>query len=224
MCGRYTLSTPADLISDLFEVESVPELSPRYNIAPTQEAPVVRVIEPGAPRSCELLRWGLVPFWADDPTIGNRMINARSESAAGKPAFRASFKRRRCLVLADGFYEWQKIDGAKQPYWIHLPEGKPFGMAGLWSRWEKDEEAGPLETFTILTTDAHPKIAQLHGRMPVILARQDYAAWLDPEVEDREMLNGLLTSEAGEYLEFHPVSRKVNSPGNDTPDVIEPAG
>lgn len=219
MCGRYTLSAPSDVIAELFDVEPVP-MSPRYNVAPTQEAPVVRVEDPEAGRELALLRWGLVPFWAKDPSIGNRMINARSETASEKNAFRNSFKKRRCLVVADGFYEWKKEQGGKQPYWIHLSEAKPFAMAGLWSRWDKDGEA-PLETFTILTTDAHPKIAGVHDRMPVVLRKDAYEAWLDPELQDKDELNALLTAESGEWLEFYPVSREVNSPSNDRPDLIE---
>lgn len=226
MCGRYTLSTPGEVISELFDVQPPEGFSPRYNIAPTQESPVIRVVDPEAGRACDFLRWGLVPFWADDPSIGNRMINARAETAASKPAFRASFKKRRCLVLADGFYEWKKEGSVKIPYWIHLPEKKPFAFAGLWSRWDKDEAAleaaGPLETFTILTTGAHPKIEELHDRMPVILRREDFDPWLDPEMEDKERLTGMLSNESGRYLEFHAVSRRVNSPQNDVPENIEP--
>lgn len=219
MCGRYTLSAPADVIAELFDVEPV-SMSPRFNIAPTQEAPVVRIPEPEEGRELAILRWGLVPFWAKDPSIGNRMINARSETAAEKNAFRNSFKKRRCLVVADGFYEWKKEEGGKQPYWIHLPESKPFAMAGLWSRWDKEGDT-PLETFTILTTDAHPKIAELHDRMPVVLRKDAYEMWLDPEFQDKDRLNDLLTAESGEWLEFYPVSREVNSPSNDRPDLIE---
>lgn len=226
MCGRYTLSTPGEVISELFDVEPPEGLSPRYNVAPTQESPVLRVTDPEAGRRCDFLRWGLVPFWADDPAIGNRMINARAETASKKPAFRSSFTKRRCLVLADGFYEWRKTNGAKIPYWIHLPEKKPFAFAGLWSSWDKDEaaleEGEPLETFTILTTEAHPKIRDLHDRMPVILRREFYDLWLDPEMSDKERLNAVLDNEAGEYLEFHAVSRRVNSPQNDVPENIEP--
>lgn len=226
MCGRYTLSTPGEVISELFGVEPPEGLSPRYNIAPTQESPVIRVEDPDQGRVCDFLRWGLVPFWADDPSIGNRMINARAETAAKKPAFRASFKKRRCLVLADGFYEWKKEGGVKVPYWIHLPERKPFAFAGLWSRWDKDPEAlegeGPLETFTILTTEAHSRIQDLHDRMPVILRREDFDPWLDPEMDDKERLTGMLGNDSGRYLEFHAVSRRVNSPQNDVPENIEP--
>jgi putative SOS response-associated peptidase YedK len=220
MCGRYTLSAPGDVLSEVFDVTAPQGLSPRYNIAPTQEAAVVRVTEPGAGRSCDLLRWGLVPFWAKDPGIGNKMINARAETAAEKPAFRNSFKKMRCLVPADGFYEWKKQDGAKQPYWIHLTDGRPFAFAGLWSHWDKDKEAEPLTTYTLLTTDAHERIAEVHHRMPVILRREVWDVWLDPQMQGTEELTALLTNEAGAYLDFHPVSRQVNSPANDSPECI----
>lgn len=224
MCGRYTLSAPGEVIEELFDVTPPAELDPRYNIAPTQESAVVRAREEGDGRRCDLLRWGLVPFWADDPGIGNRLINARSETAAKKPAFRNAFKKHRCLVLADGFYEWRKEPGGKQPYWIHLPDAKPFAMAGLWESWRENDDDQPLETFTILTTDAHDKIAGIHGRMPVILRREEYDAWLAVDHRDREALEAMLTAQAGEWLEYHPVSRRVNSPGNEGPENIEPAG
>jgi putative SOS response-associated peptidase YedK len=240
MCGRYTLSSPADLIADLFGLVEVPELAPRYNIAPTQEAPVVRVLdEPvkggageGAEagrRRLDLLRWGLVPFWADDPKIGNRMINARAESVATKPAFRQSFQKRRCLVVADGFYEWMKVPGGKQPYRLHRRDDKPFAFAGLWDRWFDRAGGGggdapPLDTFTILTTDALPEIAAIHHRMPVILDPADFDLWLDPAVADRQRLEPLLTPRGGDLLEAYPVSKLVNSPANDRPECVAPVG
>jgi putative SOS response-associated peptidase YedK len=232
MCGRYTLSSPTDLIADLLGLAEVPELAPRFNIAPTQEAPVVRVLEaagdgePAGRRRLDLLRWGLVPFWADDPGVGNRMINARGESLADKPAFRQSFKKRRCLVVADGFYEWKKEGDGKQPYHIHRRDGLPFAFAGLWDRWV-DRTAGaagdaaPLDTFTIVTTAAAPEIADLHDRMPVILDPADYDLWLDPAVSDRERLQPLLHPEGGELVRW-PVSKLVNSPANDRPECSRP--
>lgn len=234
MCGRYTLSSPADLIADLFGLAETPALAPRYNIAPTQEAPVVRVLEAtggddesAGRRQLDLLRWGLVPGWADDPKIGNRMINARSESVATKPSFRQSFKRRRCLVVADGFYEWTKVPGGKQPYRLHRRDSKPFAFAGLWDRWFDRAGGGgddpqPLDTFTILTSDAAPEIAAIHHRMPVILDPADFDLWLDPTVADRERLEELLTPRGGDLLEAYPVSKLVNSPANDVPECIRP--
>jgi putative SOS response-associated peptidase YedK len=225
MCGRYTLSTPAEVIAELFELDEVPALEPRYNIAPTQEAPVVR-LDPRGPtprRRLHLLRWGLVPWWADDPTIGNRMINARAESAAEKRAFADHLRRHRCLVVADGFYEWRKEEGGKQPYWIHRPDGRPFAFAGLWSRWRpRDEPAGgeKLDTFTILTVDAAPAVRPLHDRMPAILDPADWSAWLDPARDDPAAAQALLARADG-GLTLRRVGRRVNKPDHDAPDCIE---
>jgi putative SOS response-associated peptidase YedK len=221
MCGRYTLSSPTDLLADLLELDSVPELAPRYNIAPTQEAAVVRVTGETGARSLDLLRWGLIPFWAKDPGIGNRMINARAETVAEKPSYRASFKRKRCLVPADGFYEWQATGGRKQPFYFRFEGGGPFALAGLWDRWEKGE-GEPVETFTILTTEPNEVVAPVHKRMPVILDREGMATWLDPAIEDAERLTPLLGPFPTSGMEAYPVSTYVNSPGNDTPRCIEP--
>lgn len=230
MCGRYTLSAPAEVIAELFELDEVPELERRYNIAPTQEAPVVRV-DPRGPeprRRLDLLRWGLVPWWADDPSIGNRMINGRAETAAEKPAFGDLFRRHRCLVLADGFYEWRKEEGGKQPYWIHRPDERPFAFAGLWSRWRGGPErpAGAegekLDTFTILTVDAAPEIRDLHDRMPAILDPADWSAWLDPALQDPAAVHALLARADDDHrLALRRVSRRVNKPDVDEPGCIE---
>ncbi len=220
MCGRYTLSSPTDLLTDLFELDSAPELVPRYNIAPTQEAPVVRLAEESG-RTLELLRWGLVPFWAKDPAIGNRMINARSETVAEKPAYRSSFKKRRCLVVADGFYEWQKTGGPKQPWFFRLQGGQPFALAGLWDRWDKGE-GDSIETFAILTTEPNELLAPVHNRMPVVLAPKEVGTWLDPTIEDPAKLTPLLDAFPAGEMEGYAVSTFVNSPGNDSPRCIEP--
>jgi putative SOS response-associated peptidase YedK len=219
MCGRYTLTSSPETVAALFDLDVVPDYLPRYNVCPTQDAPVVRVLEPGAGRRLDLVRWGLVPFWADDPSIGNRMINARAETAADKPAFRDAFRRRRCLVVSDGFYEWRKEAGGKQPYWIHRPDGQPFAYAGLWSRWDKRGE--PLDTFTILTREAHPAVASIHDRMPVVLERGAWAPWLDPSLGEKEALRDLLRRSTGAGLAMRRVSRRVNSPANDVPEVLE---
>lgn len=220
MCGRYTLSTPADLLGDLLQLEVAVSLEPRFNIAPMQRAPIVRADADSGQRRLDLLKWGLVPFWAKDPGIGNRMINARSETVADKPAFRASFRKRRCLVIADGFYEWKATGGPKQPFYFHRQDGYPFAIAGLWDRWEKGEEES-LETFTILTTSPNSVVAPVHQRMPVILAASDYETWVDPGIESADHLSRLLVPSTTP-LEALPVSTYVNNPANEGPDCVAP--
>jgi len=230
MCGRYTLSSPVEVVADLFEITfpargaeqlTLPELHPRYNLAPTQEALVALVREPGAPRTLALLRWGLIPYWAKEASIGNRMINARADGVADKPAYRFSFKKKRCLIPTDGFYEWKKEGKGKQPYLIRRRDHRPFAFAGLWSTW-KSPEGGLVETFTILTTDANGVIRELHDRMPVVVDRADFGTWLDPKVDDKEKLQALLKPAPDEDFETVPVSRAVNSPAHDAPDCVEP--
>ncbi|MFP3941847.1 MAG: SOS response-associated peptidase [Acidobacteriota bacterium] len=227
MCGRYTLSTPGEVIADLFDLPEAPEVEARYNVAPTQEVAAIRVEEAGAPRRFVRLRWGLVPHWADDPGIGNRMINARAETAAKKPAFRTSFKRARCAVLADGFYEWQKVPGgAKQPWYYRLKSGEPFAFAGLWARWEpkNGDDGGPIESCTILTTGSNELVRRVHPRMPVILEPEDLDLWLDPKLADRERLEAVLDPLEASGMIAYPVSRRVNSPATDDPSLLEPQG
>lgn len=221
MCGRYTLSSPTDEIASLFDLVSVPDIPPRYNVAPTQEAAVVRVAAPGEPRRLEMLRWGLIPYWAEDASIGNRMINARSESVADKPAYRRSFRRQRCLIPTDGFYEWQKVGKLKQPYHIRRKDRHPFAFAGLWERW-RDPDKKLLDSFTILTTDANELIRPLHNRMPVILDRKDFNLWLDPEANDPAQLLALLVPAPSDGMETVAVSRAVNNPSHDAADCIAP--
>jgi putative SOS response-associated peptidase YedK len=222
MCGRYTLNSHGDEVALLFDLSETIPLPPRYNVAPTQEAAVVRVVAPGEPRRLDFLRWGLIPYWAKEAAIGNRMINARAESVAEKPAFKHSFKKKRCLVAVDGFYEWKKEGKSKQPYLIRRGDRKPFAFAGLWSAWRDPDQGRPVETFTILTTDANERIRPLHDRMPVILTRENFDLWLDPKEEDTARLQELLVPAPNDFLETIPVSRTVNSPANDTPDCIEP--
>ncbi len=223
MCGRYTLAAPSDLVEDLFSLDGPIDLAARFNIAPTQEAPVVLVEpEPDPGRRLEQFRWGLVPFWAKDRSLGDRMINARSETVAEKPAYRASFKKRRCLVVADGFYEWQATGGPKQPYFFRLKSGRPFAMAGLWDRWDKSSDETPLQTFTILTTGPNEVVAPVHHRMPVILQPSDYQLWLDPGNQDAAELEALLVASPTEEMETFPVSTYVNNPANQGPRCIEP--
>jgi putative SOS response-associated peptidase YedK len=220
MCGRYTLSQPGDVLAEAFGLETAFGLTPRYNIAPTQEVAVVRVTSAGEKRSLALLRWGLVPAWAKDPSLGNRLINARGETVGEKPAFRNSFRRQRCLVLADGFYEWQKLAGRKQPHYFRLQDGRPFAIAGLWARWQQGEQEA-IESCTLLTTEANPVVADVHGRMPVILGPEHYDAWLDPGTFRADQLQALLEPYSGTDLEAFPVSTLVNSPANDLPACVE---
>jgi len=223
MCGRYTLTSPGEVVAEVFELVDVPPILPRYNLAPTQEAAVVRVVAPGAPRRLDPLRWGLIPYWAQDPAIGNHMINARADTVADKPAYRDSFRRRRCLVPADGFFEWKKVaPKVKQPYLIRRQGRLPFAFAGLWSSWHGPGAARPLETFTILTTSPNDLVRPLHDRMPVVLDRRDFAAWLDPKNRDAARLQALLAPAPAAGWEAVPVSRAVNDPANDTQECIEP--
>jgi putative SOS response-associated peptidase YedK len=234
MCGRFTLTDPDQDLAVQFNLPEIPELKPRYNIAPTQPVAAVRVVtsaETGPARELALLHWGLIPFWAKDPKIGARMINARSETVAEKPAFRAAFRRRRCLVLADGFYEWKKIERGKQPFYIRLQDGRPFAFAGLWEHWKAPKDpadtsgagqGATVQSCTLLTTEPNDLIRPLHNRMPVILHPGNYDLWLDPEVEQIERLRPLLGAYPPEEMEAYPVSRFVNKPGNDDPRCIEP--
>lgn len=217
MCGRFNLITDAQGLVEFFNVLYCPELSPRYNIAPTQEVPAVVLIE-GA-RQVVMLHWGLVPSWAREPSIGNRLINARAETAAGKPSFRTAFRRRRCLIPASGFYEWQMRSGVKQPYHIHPAGGGLMAFAGLWEHWEAQGQV--LRSCTILTTAANAAIAPLHDRMPVILDRADHATWLAAE-SSPQVLQALLKPCAEDWLIADPVSRHVNSPANDDSACIQP--
>jgi putative SOS response-associated peptidase YedK len=218
MCGRYTLATPVGRLAEEFGFDtSSKEFRTSYNVAPTQQVPAV--LAEGGTRRLEMLRWGLIPSWADDPGIGVRMINARSETAPEKPSFRSALRKRRCLIPADGFYEWKRLNGSKQPYYFRRNGGRPFAFAGLWESWNKD---GEIRSCTILTTTANDLAEEIHERMPVILPRDRYDAWLDPEAEDEE-LAALLEPYPGDDLEVYPVSRFVNSPGNDDPRCIEPA-
>ena len=220
MCGRYTLTATPAAVARHFELAETPELAPRYNIAPTQPVPVVRVSSRGE-RRLELRRWGLVPHWAREPSVGARLINARCESVATRPAFRDAFRRRRCLLPADGFYEWQPHPKRRRPHHLELPGRALFAFAGLYERWRgAGEEAPPLETCTLLTTAAGARVSPLHDRMPVILDPESYAAWLDPEQGDPQALLPLLASERADGLRFHPVGLRMNDPRNDDPECL----
>lgn len=220
MCGRFSQTQSAAVIADQFQLSQVPPLSPRYNIAPTQPVPVV-LLKPQQGRQFELLRWGLIPAWAKDPSIGSRMINARSETVAEKPAFRTAFRRRRCLVLADGFYEWQQVGRKKQPFYFHLQDRKPFAFAGLWEQWEDKSTGEAIASCTLLTTEPNALLETVHNRMPVILAPQDYDLWLDPTVQNLETLQPLLHPYAADAMVGYAVSLEVNRTTNDSPACIQ---
>jgi putative SOS response-associated peptidase YedK len=219
MCGRFTLRTPGNLIIEQFALQFQGELRPRYNIAPTQGVSVVR----GSNRQLSELVWGLVPFWAKDPKGGSRMINARSETVATKPAFRRAFKTQRCLVPADGYFEWVKEGKKKRPHWFRMQDERPFLMAGLWESWRDKtvEEAEPLETFTILTTSANPLAAGIHDRMPVILCPNDYDRWLDPNLQGAAELTYMFEPFDSSEMRVDPVNDRVNSARNDDEQCIE---
>jgi putative SOS response-associated peptidase YedK len=206
-------------VAELFGLDETPDVELRYNVAPTQQVVAVRLRPDAEKRELVLLRWGLIPHWADDPSIGNRMINARAETVADKPAYRQAFKKRRCLVVADGFYEWKKIDGKKQPYYIRLKDDRPFGFAGLWERWNREGEE--IQSCTIITTEPNELMKPIHNRMPVIVPSGDYDRWLDPEFEDGEALRQVLQCYSSDAMEAYPVSTLVNNPRNETAGCIE---
>jgi putative SOS response-associated peptidase YedK len=213
--------TPGRSLAERFNLEEVPDLEPRYNIAPTQKVAIIRLNPETLRRRLGLVKWGLIPFWAKDSTIGNRLINARAESAAEKPAFRSAFKSKRCLVPADGYYEWKKMKGGqKQPYLARNADGSPFAFAGLWERWQAPEDE-VIESCTILTTDANDLTQPIHDRMPVILKPEDYDLWLDPQVKAPNLLKPLLQPYASEEMMVMPVNPKVNKATYDAPDCIE---
>lgn len=221
MCGRFTLTSSPEVVADLFDLAEPPPLTPRYNIAPTQESSLVRVLEIAGERKVDFLRWGLIPHWARDPSIGNRMINARSETVENKPAFRASFRKQRCLIPSNGFFEWQRVGKRKQPYYIRMRDGRPFALAGLWDRW-KAPDGEAIDSFTILTTEANDLVRPLHDRMPVILVPRDYELWLDPEVLDPRRLKLLLGPSPSNELVADPVDTRVNNPANDDAHCVAP--
>lgn len=223
MCGRYAFFSPSEAVKRVFMLDEVPALSPRYNIAPTQPVAAVRT-GPGAVRSLAMLHWGLVPRWAKERSIGNRMINARSETLAEKPAFRDAFRRRRCLVLADGWYEWQAAPGGKQPWFIRMRDGSPIGFAGLWEHWEDPATGEPLESCTIITTDASDSIRSIHDRMPAVLSGPAWDRWLDAAYSDTGRLSEALGPFDRDALQAWPVSRLVNAPKNEGAKLIEPVG
>ena len=216
MCGRFTLYTDPEAVGRQFGLAPPDGLGARYNIAPSQSLLAVRQTRQG--REFARFRWGLVPFWAKSDKIGYRMINARAETVAAKPAFRAAYRHRRCLIPADGFYEWAPGPDGKQPYYIRMKDGEVFALAGLWERWEG--EGGVLESCTLIVTQANPLMAPIHDRMPVILHQDDYTRWLDTGHVDPEALAALLKPYPGRELVAFPVSTHVNSPKHDDASCI----
>ena len=219
MCGRFTLTSDLRALELRFNFRGADlDYTPRYNVAPTQEA--LTVVRDGENRA-EYMRWGLVPFWAKDAAIGSRMINARAEGIAEKPAFRNAFKKRRCLILADGFYEWRKEGKTKTPMRIVLKSREPFAFAGLWESW-KAPDGESLHSCTIATTTPNELIAAIHNRMPVILSEEAERIWLDPEQHDARVLNDVLIPFPAGSMEAYQVSDTMNSARNDTPECVKP--
>ena len=218
MCGRFAFYSPGEAAAALFGATAPADIEPRYNIAPTQ---YVAAIRNGAneQREVVMLRWGLVPTWAKDPSIGNRMINARAETVAEKPSYRNAFKHRRCLVLADGFYEWRREGDAKTPYFISLASGEPFALAGLWEQWTDKQSGESLQTTTLITTEANDFMAPLHHRMPVILEAGTATEWL---AGSRDLLDDVAAITPP--LQAWPVDRRVNNARNQGEELVRPAG
>lgn len=221
MCGRYRLTAKERWLSKYFNIppEDI-EWAARWNIAPTDEVATIRQDRHGPKRIFAKMRWGLIPYWAKDKSFGAKAINAASETAAEKPAFRESMKKRRCLIPADGFYEWKKLGSKKQPYNIGMKDDGLFAFAGLWDRW-KDPEDKLIESCAILTTDANPLLKDIHDRMPVILSPEDYDAWLDPGDVDPAHVADLLKPFDARQMRAYPVSSTVNSVKNDGPECAE---
>ncbi len=219
MCGRFTLTTNLGAIAKRFGISRfLEEVGPRYNVAPTQS---VIVVNDDGTRHLAEMRWGLIPSWAKEAAIGNRMINARAETVATKPAFRMALRKRRCLVVADGFYEWQLLGRRKQPVYIALKSREPFGFAGLWETWTAPD-GDEIKTCTMITTEANELLKPIHDRMPVILMREAEGVWLDPTIQDPAVLLPLLTPYPAEEIEWYPVSTRVNNPDYDFLGCIVP--
>lgn len=218
MCGRFAFYSPSEATAALFGVSGAPDVKPRYNIAPTQDIAAIRVNTDGM-REFTMLRWGLIPFWAKDPSIGNRMINARAETVAEKPSFRAAYKSRRCLILADGFYEWHKEGDVKIPHFISLASGDPFAFAGLWEDWHARDSGESVQSATIITCAASDFMRTLHARMPVVLERDAADCWLEG---DEKLLSEV--DRISPAFRAWPVDRRVNNARNEGADLVEAAG
>ena len=217
MCGRFSLTASGETIAQQFDLAEVLDIPKHYNIAPTQ---AVATIVVDNERKYQPMRWGLIPHWAKDSKIGSRLINARVETVTEKPSFRNLIKQRRCLVIADGYYEWQSQKGRKQPYYFQLGEHQPFAFAGLWDTWRSPD--GEIMSCTLLTTDASAEVSPVHHRMPVIVPPQAYSQWLDPNITDPEAVLPLLNSDIYQSLSSYPVSAVVNNPTNNSAECVQP--
>lgn len=219
MCGRFTLTADVNTLQDSFPFVEMPQgMQPHFNIAPTQP---VAVVPNDGRNKLDFFVWGLIPSWAKDPNIGSRLINARAETLQEKPSFRTAFRRRRCLILADGFYEWKQGERGKTPMYIRLASGKPFAFAGLWESWNAPDGSNVL-SCTIITTQPNELMATIHNRMPVILPKEAYPLWLESGEANPQQLAGLLLPYTAEEMQAYPVSPLVNSPKNDLPELIRP--
>lgn len=219
MCGRYTLTATGELQARFDIAGEAPGVAARYNVAPTQTLPVVTR---NSPNQLAVMRWGLIPSWAKDASVGNRMINARAETVAEKPSFRNALRARRCLVPASGFYEWKRDGTRKVPHYIHLTDEPLFAFAGLWEQW-RSPEGETIRSYTIITTEPNALMASIHNRMPVILPREVEDDWLNGEITDAGYLTSLLRPYPADAMDAYPVSPAVNSPARDTPDLIAPS-
>ena len=220
MCGRYKRTDKFAQIAHDLTLTTPSHWTPRYNIAPSQLVACIRTNPDTQQLECCDLKWGLVPSWAKDPSIGHKLINARGETVAEKPSFRHAFKQQRCLVLADGYYEWKREGKTKQPYYIHLKDHRPFAFAGLWERWEKEDQV--IESCSLITIHANSLMEPIHHRMPVILPTSTYGEWLDPHPHNPTALLSLLQPYEAEGMEAYPVSLMVNNPRNDHPQCLHP--
>jgi putative SOS response-associated peptidase YedK len=224
MCGRFVQYSLFQAVQQIFNIDRVSfEVIPNYNVAPTQK--ILAVVRHDNENKLEKLHWGLVPFWAKDISMGSRMINARAETVAQKPSFRNAFKKRRCLIPADGFYEWKGEKGNKQPYYVSIPSGEPFAFAGLWETWtdKKNDEASVHKSCTIITTPASGTIREIHHRMPAIIDPKFYEKWLNGEIQDPKELESILKDGLIHDMKYYPVSKLVNSVKNNDPNCIQPA-
>ena len=222
MCGRYSLSSTKLTLKQRFELAQQSEFSPRYNLAPTQAGAVIRLAEDGS-RSLKPMRWGLIPAWAKDASVGPKLINARAETLAEKPSFRQALRQRRCLVPMDGWFEWKRAGRLRRPYFIHAEDGLPFAVAGLWEQWLNPSHE-LIESYTVITVPATPSLAGIHDRMPAVLAPGVWSAWLDSGVQDPARLTPLLQPCPDEWPAFHEVSPDVGAVQNDRPDLVRQVG